>query len=81
MPIFDSKDPEDVAPILALLIQEAELPVIPGSHYRRDKWAFNAIADGGKVKLWVSDPSNIRKTQLFELTLTFKGTVDPRGSP
>jgi hypothetical protein len=78
MPILDSTDPDDVAPILALLIQEAELPDIPGSSYRRELWAFNAIAEDGKLTLWVSDPSNIRKTQMFELALTFKGTVDPR---
>jgi hypothetical protein len=78
MPILDSTDPDDVAPILALLIQEAELPDIPGSAYRRELWAFNAIAEHGKLTLWVSDPSKIRKTQMFELALTFKGTVDPR---
>ena len=35
-------------------------------------------AEDGKLTLWVSDPSKIRKTQVFELALTFKGTVDPR---
>jgi hypothetical protein len=49
MPILDSTDPDDVAPILALLIQEAELPDIPGSSYRRELWAFNAIAEDGKT--------------------------------
>ena len=52
MPILDSTDPDDVAPILALLIQEAELPDTPGSAYRRELWAFNAIAEDGKLTLW-----------------------------
>lgn len=33
MGVVDSSDPRDVAPILALLIQEAELPDIAGSQY------------------------------------------------
>lgn len=80
MGAVDSTDPRDVARILALLIQEAELPDIAGSHYQRRFYAFNAHAEDGKVSLWVSDPMKLRRTQVFELTLAHQGWVDDDGT-
>lgn len=73
MPAYNSTDPRDVAPILAALIQSAELPA--GGKYRPQDWAFDATAEDGKVTLLLSDPMRIRSTQKFELTLTFLETA------
>ena len=74
MSAYSSTDPRDVAPILAALIQAAELPA--GGRYRPQDWTFEATAEDGKVTLWLSDPMRIRSTQKFELALTFVETVD-----
>ncbi|WP_157680298.1 hypothetical protein [Mycobacterium dioxanotrophicus] len=81
MSTVDSIDPEGAAQILALFIEDGEPP-----DYQRQDFEFAASAVGNKVTLRISelnavatsmlDPTKIRKTHVFELAVTYTGSVD-----